>query len=149
MNNLIKLTARILQVQPLRYTPAGVPVLDVVLQHESWQEENGQKCLVKFEIPARILGKQAEEWQYRQDAIIESEGFFGATQPTLPSRYYAYRTLKNIKVKRQWLVNHSNVENSAALRLKKIQEVDYKQVDLLKDFISENGKIIPCPHYWY
>ena len=25
----------------------------------------------------------------------------------------------------------------------KIQEVDYKQVDLLKDFITENGKIIP------
>lgn len=26
----------------------------------------------------------------------------------------------------------------------KIQEVDYKKVDLLKDFISENGKIIPA-----
>ena len=26
----------------------------------------------------------------------------------------------------------------------KIQEVDYKHVDLLKDFISENGKIIPA-----
>ena len=26
----------------------------------------------------------------------------------------------------------------------KIQEVDYKQGDLLKDFISENGKIIPA-----
>ncbi|ENV7397529.1 30S ribosomal protein S18 [Neisseria gonorrhoeae] len=26
----------------------------------------------------------------------------------------------------------------------KIQEVDYKQVDLLKDFIPENGKIIPA-----
>ena len=26
----------------------------------------------------------------------------------------------------------------------KIQEVDYKQADLLKDFISENGKIIPA-----
>ena len=26
----------------------------------------------------------------------------------------------------------------------KIQEDDYKQVDLLKDFISENGKIIPA-----
>ena len=26
----------------------------------------------------------------------------------------------------------------------KLQEVDYKQVDLLKDFISENGKIIPA-----
>ena len=26
----------------------------------------------------------------------------------------------------------------------KIQEVDYKQVDLLKDFLTENGKIIPA-----
>ena len=26
----------------------------------------------------------------------------------------------------------------------KIQEVDYKQVDLLKDFITENGQIIPA-----
>ena len=26
----------------------------------------------------------------------------------------------------------------------KIQEVDYKLVDLLKDFITENGKIIPA-----
>ena len=26
----------------------------------------------------------------------------------------------------------------------KIQEVDYKQVDLLKDFICENGEIIPA-----
>lgn len=26
----------------------------------------------------------------------------------------------------------------------KIQEIDYKQVDLLKDFITETGKIIPA-----
>ena len=26
----------------------------------------------------------------------------------------------------------------------KIQEVDYKQVDLLKQYITENGKIIPA-----
>ena len=26
----------------------------------------------------------------------------------------------------------------------KIQEVEYRQVELLKDFISENGKIIPA-----
>ena len=30
------------------------------------------------------------------------------------------------------------------LTAEKIQEVDYKQVDLLKDFITENGKIIPA-----
>lgn len=97
MNNLIKLTARILQVQPLRYTPAGIPVLDIVLQHESWQEENGQKCLVKFEIPARILGKQAEEWQYRQDAIIESEGFLAQHSQRFPKPVLRIQNIKEYK----------------------------------------------------
>ncbi|ASK26686.1 primosomal replication protein N [Neisseria chenwenguii] len=75
MNNLLRLTAKIAETKPLRYTPAGVPVLDLLLQHESWQEENGQKCLVKFEMNARLLGRQAEEWQYRQNIMVEAEGF--------------------------------------------------------------------------
>ena len=97
MNNLIKLTARISQVHPLRYTPAGIPVLDIVLQHESWQEENGQKCLVKFEIPARILGKQAEEWQYRQDAVIESEGFLAQRSQRFPKPVLRIQNIKEYK----------------------------------------------------
>ncbi len=97
MNNLIKLTARILQVQPLRYTPAGIPVLDVVLQHESWQEENGQKCLVSFEIPARILGKQAEEWQYRQDTMVEAEGFLAQRSKRFPRPILRIQNIKEYK----------------------------------------------------
>ena len=34
--------------------------------------------------------------------------------------------------------------NFCRFTAEKIQEVDYKQVELLKDFISENGKIIPA-----
>jgi len=97
LNNLIKLTARILQVQPLRYTPAGIPVLDVVLQHESWQEENGQKCLVSFEIPARILGKQAEEWQYRQDTMVEAEGFLAQRSKRFPRPILRIQNIKEYK----------------------------------------------------
>ena len=98
MNNLIKLTARILQVQPLRYTPAGVPVLDVVLQHESWQEEKRTKNVwSKFEIPARILGKQAEEWQYRQDAVIESEGFLAQRSQRFPKPVLRIQNIKEYK----------------------------------------------------
>ena len=97
MNNLIKLTARILQVQPLRYTPAGIPVLDVVLQHESWQEENGQRCLVSFEIPARILGKQAEEWHYRQDTMVEAEGFLAQRSKRFPRPILRIQNIKEYK----------------------------------------------------
>ncbi|RPC41768.1 primosomal replication protein N, partial [Neisseria meningitidis] len=74
-NNLVSLAALIEKVFPIRYTPAGIPVLDIILKHESWQEENGQQCLVQLEIPARILGRQAEEWQYRQGVYVHVEGF--------------------------------------------------------------------------
>ncbi|ENX7221749.1 primosomal replication protein N, partial [Neisseria gonorrhoeae] len=73
--NLVSLAALIEKAFPIRYTPAGIPVLDIILKHESWQEENGQQCLVQLEIPARILGRQAEEWQYRQGDCATVEGF--------------------------------------------------------------------------
>ncbi len=68
----------------LRYTPAGIPVLDVVLQHESWQEENGQQCLVKFELPARILGETARQWQHRQNIMVNAKGFLAPRSQRYP-----------------------------------------------------------------
>jgi len=97
LENLLRLTARIAECGALRYTPAGIPVLDLILIHESWQEENGQKCLVKFEIPARILGKQAEEWQYRQDAVIESEGFLAQRSQRFPKPVLRIQNIKEYK----------------------------------------------------
>jgi len=97
LDNLTKLSALIYKVESLRYTPAGIPVLDVVLQHESWQEENGQKCLVKFEIPARILGKQAEEWQYRQDTMVEAEGFLAQRSKRFPRPVLRIQNIKEYK----------------------------------------------------
>lgn len=75
MDNLFTLTAKISECRPLRYTPAGIPVLDVVLTHESWQQENGGKCLIKLEIAAKIIGKDALIWQHRVQAVVEVGGF--------------------------------------------------------------------------
>ena len=59
----------------MRYTPAGIPVLDMVLKHESWQQENGQQCLVKFGMPTKIIGKEALQWQHGQNMMVEITGF--------------------------------------------------------------------------
>lgn len=75
MDNQFLITAQLIQNDVIRYTPAGIPVLDVVLRHESWQMENGQKCLVKFDLPAKIIGKQALQWQYRNNTLVEASGF--------------------------------------------------------------------------
>lgn len=75
MENSFHLIAYLAKIKPLRYTPAGVPVLELVLQHESWQIENGIQCKIQFELPAKILGKEAEKWQYRQDEKVQVSGF--------------------------------------------------------------------------
>lgn len=75
MENLFTLTAIIAGCAPLRYTPAGIPVLDIVLRHESWQEENGQRYLARLEMPAKIIGKEALVWQHREQTVVETSGF--------------------------------------------------------------------------
>ncbi len=43
----------------LRYTPAGIPLLNFVLQHESEQQEAGQAFKTQLEISVSVLGEAA------------------------------------------------------------------------------------------
>jgi primosomal replication protein N len=54
------LSARIAQAKPLRYTPAGLPALDLTLEHESEALEAGQRRRVLVEIRAVAFGTDAE-----------------------------------------------------------------------------------------
>jgi primosomal replication protein N len=55
MNKLV-LQAEVVQVEPLRYTPAGIPLLNIVLHHVSEQVEAGMKRKVECELNAVALG---------------------------------------------------------------------------------------------
>jgi primosomal replication protein N len=54
------LSARIAEAKALRYTPAGLPALDLTLEHESEALEAGSKRQVKVEIRAVAFGTDAE-----------------------------------------------------------------------------------------
>jgi len=58
--NTVKLTARIAGASPLRYTPAGIPALNLVLEHESEIEEAGVTRQVKLTVRAVVFGALAE-----------------------------------------------------------------------------------------
>jgi primosomal replication protein N len=58
--NTFELLAVVVQVQTLRYTPAGIPVLNLVLEHESQQVEVDTPRTVKLQIRAVVFGSQAE-----------------------------------------------------------------------------------------
>jgi len=54
------ISARISEAKPLRYTPAGLPALDMRLEHLSRTTEAGQEREVKAEIKAVAIGALAE-----------------------------------------------------------------------------------------
>ena len=61
--NRLVLAAVVAQVAALRYTPAGIPVLDVQLLHESEALEMGLPRKTRLEIKALAFGSQAETLQ--------------------------------------------------------------------------------------
>ena len=73
MNQLV-LQAEVVQIEPLRYTPAGIPLLSVVLRHVSDQIEAGMKRKVECEVNAVILGDLALK-SLKQGEQITVRGF--------------------------------------------------------------------------
>jgi len=60
VNNQLSLTAHIAEAQPLRYTPAGLPALDLRLEHASQQQEAGAGRQVQASVKAVAFGALAE-----------------------------------------------------------------------------------------
>ncbi|MEY4767293.1 MAG: primosomal replication protein [Pseudomonadota bacterium] len=77
--NRVLLSARIVERQSLRYTPAGLPALDVVLNHESEVTEAQLPRKVKLDVKAVAMGPVANRLaQVAVGELIELEGFLGA-----------------------------------------------------------------------
>ena len=73
--NHLVLTACIAEVNPLRYTPVGLPALDLRLEHESIIQEAGQERQVKAVVKAVAFGAMAE--RLVKQAIGSSWRFHG------------------------------------------------------------------------
>jgi primosomal replication protein N len=73
--NQLVLTATIVELGAPRYTPAGLPALDLRLEHESLLQEAGQDRQVKASVKAVAFGAQAE--RLARQAIGSSWRFQG------------------------------------------------------------------------
>jgi primosomal replication protein N len=58
--NRTELTACIAEQSALRYTPAGLPALDLILEHTSEVQEAGQMRKVQLKLRALAIGSLAE-----------------------------------------------------------------------------------------
>ena len=79
--NRILLTAMVVELQPVRYTPAGVPALELSLEHESEVQEAGQARRVGFHMQAIALGDTAHLLaDVPLGTQLEVEGFIAAAR---------------------------------------------------------------------
>ena len=58
--NKLALLAEVIQIEDLRYTPAGIPLLSFVVRHVSEQLEAGMQRKVECEVAVKALGAIAE-----------------------------------------------------------------------------------------
>jgi primosomal replication protein N len=58
--NRTELTACIAEQAALRYTPAGLPALDLILEHASEVQEAGQMRKVQLKLRGLAIGSMAE-----------------------------------------------------------------------------------------
>jgi primosomal replication protein N len=57
--NAVRLTGTLAEVEPLRHTPAGLPLLQFKLAHQSWQIEAGHRRQVECILQCVALGATA------------------------------------------------------------------------------------------
>lgn len=79
MSNALRIEGRLIELAPMRYTPAGVPLINCILGHASRQIENGLERDVECELPAVAIGDMAKQlaiaacgWK------LEATGFLAA-----------------------------------------------------------------------
>jgi len=79
--NRIVLSASVVEIQPLRYTPAGVAALELTLEHESEVQEAQQNRRVTFQAQAIAMGSTAHLLADTPlGARLELEGFLAAAR---------------------------------------------------------------------
>lgn len=59
--NRVVLSVKVLEIKVLRYTPGGLPAIDLLLQHESTVTEAGHPRQVRLELKAVVIGDLAHE----------------------------------------------------------------------------------------
>lgn len=91
--NLLVIDGEVVQIETLRYTPAGIPLLSFVLRHLSDQVEAGMQRRVECDVNALVMGPLAK----RSQSIKVGE-FYKA------SGFLAKRSLKSTQ-----LVMHINI----------------------------------------
>ena len=100
--NRLTLHARIVELESLRYTPAGIPVMGLKLDHESTQEQAGGRRIVRVELAALAAGSPALGLKaLTAGSLISASGFIAPRRQGSRSLVFHITELNPIESKDQ------------------------------------------------
>jgi primosomal replication protein N len=74
--NQLVIEGEVIQIEPLRYTPAGIPLLSLVLGHQSSQIEAQMPRRVECDVSAVLMGQLAEQFKsLKISSKVKATGF--------------------------------------------------------------------------
>lgn len=83
--NRLDIQGQITEISPLRYTPAGVAVLEILLEHESEVIEAGQPRRLMFSVPVILMGDMARmHANTKLGTVLQVSGFMAPVRKDSP-----------------------------------------------------------------
>jgi primosomal replication protein N len=93
--NTVVLSGVVISLEPIRYTPAGIPLLSFVLQHASEQIEAGLKRKVECEVNAVAIGDLAKS-NIQVGSNVKAKGFLAKRSAKSTQLVFHIDKLENI-----------------------------------------------------
>jgi len=135
--NRVDLIAHVEEISALRYSPSGLPVVECRLIHESEIEEAGIVRKVSLNLKSKAVGILAEK--LIRQPLHTPFLFKGAPHMATFKKFN-----KDKRPKRNTQSLLFKRKRFCRFTVTGVEEIDYKDIDTLRDFIAENGKIIPA-----
>jgi len=83
--NRLDIQGRVTEISPLRFTPAGVAVLEILLEHESEVIEAGQPRRLMFSVPVILMGDLARMHADKTlGTVLQVSGFMAPARKDSP-----------------------------------------------------------------
>lgn len=83
--NSVVIDGELLENAVLRYTPAGIAVVDIKLKHQSQQSSAGQERQVELEMTCRAIGEDAMALRHLQAGCrLKVKGYLVARSQRYP-----------------------------------------------------------------
>jgi primosomal replication protein N len=83
--NRLWISGQVTELNGLRYTPAGVPVLEFVLSHQGAVQEAGLSRDVQCEVPVMVMGDVALMWRgLTLGLAVQVQGFIAPMRKSSP-----------------------------------------------------------------